>query len=255
MFHSIEQHVSSAFRAHIQARYGLDLAVAVEQPRQSEFGEMAVPAAFQLAKQLRQAPRKIAAELVDEIGPIPGVAAMEVAGNGYINIRLDRGAYAASLLRGDTESLADAGEKIIVEHTNINPNKAAHIGHLRNATLGDTFVRMLRSRGHRVEVQNYIDNTGVQVADVVVGFHYLDRRTPADVRALIADPAVRFDYHCWDLYARTSSYYKDHPESLEWRGQALHTIEAGAGALAELAHLVADAIVQAHLATMLRLGE
>jgi arginyl-tRNA synthetase len=212
-----------------------------------------VPAAFQLAKQLRQAPRRIAAELVEEIGPVPGVAAMEVAGNGYINIRLDRGAYAAALLGGETDSPAAAGEKIIVEHTNINPNKAAHIGHLRNATLGDTFVRMLRARGYRVEVQNYIDNTGVQVADVVAGFHYLEHLTPAAVRAMLADPAVRFDYYCWDLYARTSAYYQDHPESLAWRGATLHSIEAGEGELAELAHLVADAIVQAHLKTMLRL--
>jgi arginyl-tRNA synthetase len=254
MFHSIEKHVSSAFRAHILARYGLDLAVAVEQPRQSDFGEMAVPAAFQLAKQLRQAPRKIAAELAAEIGTIEGVAAVEVAGNGYVNIRLDRGALGAALLRGESQEAAPAGEKVIVEHTNINPNKAAHIGHLRNATLGDTFVRMLRARGQRVEVQNYIDNTGVQVADVVVGFHYLQNKTPEDVKALLADPSVRFDYYCWDLYARTSSYYKDHPEALEWRSATLHAIEAGAGELAEMAHLVADAVVEAHLATMLRLG-
>jgi arginyl-tRNA synthetase len=254
VFHSIEKQVASAFRAHIQIRYGMELAVTVEQPRQSEFGEMAVPAAFQLAKQLRQAPRKIAAELVDEIGPVEGVAAMEVAGNGYINIRLDRGAYGAALLRGEGGAAASSGEKIIVEHTNINPNKAAHIGHLRNAALGDTFVRMLRSRGHQVEVQNYIDNTGVQVADVVVGFHYLEHQTPEEVRAMLADPAVRFDYYCWDLYARTSSYYKEHPELLAWRTETLHAIESGQGEVAELAHLVADAIVQAHLATMLRMG-
>ena len=254
MFHSIEKHVSSAFHAHILARYGLDLAVAVEQPRQSDFGEMAVPVAFQLAKQLRQAPRKIAAELAAEVGPIEGAAAVEVAGNGYVNIRLDRGALGAALLRGESQGAAPAGEKVIVEHTNINPNKAAHIGHLRNATLGDTFVRMLRARGQRVEVQNYIDNTGVQVADVVVGFHYLENKTPEYVKALLADPSVRFDYYCWDLYARTSSYYKDHPEALEWRSATLHSIEAGAGELAEMAHLVADAVVEAHLATMLRLG-
>ena len=254
MFHSIEKHVSSAFRAHILVRYGLDLAVAVEQPRQSDFGEMAVPVAFQLAKQLRQAPRKIAAELAAEMGPIEGVAAVEVAGNGYVNIRLDRGALGAALLRGESEEAAPAGEKIIVEHTNINPNKAAHIGHLRNATLGDTFVRMLRARGQRVEVQNYIDNTGVQVADVVVGFHYLQNKTPEDVKALLGDPSVRFDYYCWDLYARTSSYYKEHAEALKWRSATLHAIEAGVGELAEMAHLVADAVVEAHLATMLRLG-
>jgi arginyl-tRNA synthetase len=202
---------------------------------------------------LRQAPRKIAAELAAEIGPIFGVAGLEVAGNGYINIRLDRGAYAADLMRGESPAEAGPDEKIIVEHTNINPNKAAHIGHLRNATLGDTFVRMLRAGGKRVEVQNYIDNTGVQVADVVVGFHYLEKKSLADVLALLADPAVRFDYYCWDLYAHTSSYYKDHPEALPWRSATLHAIEAGEGEVAELAHVVADAIVKAHLKTMLRL--
>ncbi|HWC98357.1 MAG TPA: arginine--tRNA ligase [Candidatus Sulfopaludibacter sp.] len=253
MFHSIENQVSNAFHTHIQIRYGVDLAIAIEQPRQSEFGEMAVPAAFQLAKQLRQAPRKIAAELVEEIGPIPGVAAMEVAGNGYINIRLDRGAYAAGLLGGDAGPAARSGEKIIVEHTNINPNKAAHIGHLRNAALGDTFVRMLRASGYQVEVQNYIDNTGVQVADVVAGFHYLENKSIGDVRGLLADASVRFDYYCWDLYARTSSYYKEHPETLEWRKATLQAMESGEGEIAELAHLVSDAIVKAHLATMLRL--
>lgn len=226
--------------------------MAIEQPRQSEFGEIAVPAAFQLAKQLKQAPKKIATELVEDIGALPGVRAMEVAGNGYINIRLDRAAYALSLF-GDAEKTAGTDEKIIVEHTNINPNKAAHIGHLRNTTLGDTFVRMLRSRGQRVEVQNYIDNTGVQVADVVVGFQHLEHKTPDDVRALLADPTVRFDYYCWDLYARTSAYYKEDAEALKWRSATLHSIEAGVGDAAELAHLVADAIVRAHLATMARI--
>jgi arginyl-tRNA synthetase len=252
VFHSIEKTVSSAFRAHIQARYGVDLSVTIEQPRQSDFGEMAVPAAFQLAKQLRQAPKKIAAELVEDLGSVEGVAAMEVAGNGYINIRLDRGAYGAALLSGEAAAATGSGEKIIVEHTNINPNKAAHIGHLRNTTLGDTFVRMLRARGEQVEVQNYIDNTGVQVADVVVGF-LTQHKTPADARALIADPAVRFDYLCWDLYARISAEYAENKELLKDRSATLHAIESGVGDVAELALLVADAIVKAHLATMLRL--
>ncbi len=253
MFHSIEKRVSDAFHAHILVRYGIDVAIAIEQPRQSDFGEMAVPAAFQLAKQLRQAPKKIAADLAAGIGPIEGIAAIEVAGNGYLNLRLDRAAFGAGLLAGEGERAAGSGQKIIVEHTNINPNKAAHIGHLRNATLGDTFVRMLRARGETVEVQNYIDNTGVQVADVVVGFHFLEHKTPSDVQALLADASLRFDYYCWDLYARTSSFYQEQPDALAWRGQTLHAIEAGEGELAELAHLVADAIVQAHLDTMLRL--
>src|SRR4029077_20324544 len=162
-----------------------------------------------------------------------GVAALEVAGNGYLNVRIDRSAYAATLLASAAQSKGPSGEKIIVVHTNINPNKAAHIGHLRNAVLGDTFVRMLRASGRQVEVQNYIDNTGVQVADVVVGFHHLEKKTPAEVAALINDPAVRFDYLCWDLYARVSAYYEQHPEAKEWRVSTLHAIEAGQGAESE----------------------
>ncbi|HEX4277504.1 MAG TPA: arginine--tRNA ligase [Bryobacteraceae bacterium] len=253
MFHNLEKTIHAAFRDCLRARFAVETPFALEQPRQPSFGDIAVPIAFQLAKTLKQPPKKIAADLVAAAGEIPGVAAMEVAGNGYINIRFDRGAYGAALLRGEEGVPAGSGGKIIVEHTNINPNKAAHIGHLRNAVLGDTFVRMLRARGHRVEVQNYIDNTGVQVADVVVGFHFLEKKTPADVASML-DGKEKFDYLCWDLYARTSQYYKDHPEALAWRSETLHSIEAGTGDLAELAHLVADSIVNAHLATMLRLN-
>ncbi len=252
MFHNLEKQLQTSFRDHLLVRYGIEADVAIEQPKQSAFGELALPIAFQLAKTLKQAPRRIAEELIGDIGEIPGVAALEIAGNGYINVRFDRGAYGASLLAPAADDAAKSTTRTIVEHTNINPNKAAHIGHLRNAVLGDTFVRMLRARGYKVEVENYIDNTGVQVADVVAGFHFLEKKTPAEVAELIA--GTRFDYLCWDLYARTSQYYKDHPEALAWRAETLHSIEAGHGALAEMAHLVADSIVNAHLATMLRLN-
>ena len=254
MFRQIEQSIAAAVAAHIQARYGADVPVILEQPKHTSFGEVAVPVAFQLARQLKKAPRAIAQELAAELGSIPGVSALEVAGNGYINVRFDRGAYAAGLLKGGPGVQAAESGKTIVEHTNINPNKAAHIGHLRNAVLGDTFVRMMRAMGSQVEVQNYIDNTGVQVADVVAGFHNLEYKTPAEVQRLIDHPERPFDYYCWDLYARISSYYGENPDALKWRAETLHAIEANEGVQAELAHLVADAIVRAHVATMHRLG-
>ena len=252
MFQNLEKRLQETVSAHIQSRYNVDIPVIIEQPKQPEFGEMALPVAFQLAKQLKKAPRVIATEVAESLPRVEGVAAVEVAGNGYLNVRLDRTAYALGLLQPSSNGVPKQTSKIIVEHTNINPNKAAHIGHLRNAVLGDTFVRMLRATGEQVEVQNYIDNTGVQVADVVVGFHYLEKKSRAELEQLIAQP--RFDYYCWDLYARTSSYYKEFPESLEWRKQTLHDIESGDGEVAELGHLVADAIVKAHIATMVRLG-
>ncbi len=255
MFQDIEEQLARVFEHELVAKFGVAANVTLEQPKQSSFGELAIPVAFQLARQLKRSPKQIAQELLAGIGAVPGVAGFEIAGNGYINARLDRGQYAASLLRSETQPTGARGpEKVIVEHTNINPNKAAHIGHLRNAILGDTFVRMLRSQHRSVEVQNYIDNTGVQVADVVVAFHQLEKKSSDDVKALLEDPSVRFDYLCWDLYARVSAHYRDNPESLTWRADALHAIEAGQGQIAEMAHVVADAIVTCHLRTMFRLG-
>jgi arginyl-tRNA synthetase len=254
MFHLLEKRIAEAFASKIETLYGIPGPAQTEQPKQASFGEIALPAAFQLARQLKKPPKAIASELLSAAGAIDGVAAVEIAGNGYLNVRLDRGYYGAGLLAGAQEAEKRSAEKIIVEHTNINPNKAAHIGHLRNAILGDTFVRMLRAAGRTVEVQNYIDNTGVQVADVVVGFIHLEKKSPAEVEEIIDDPAVRFDYLCWDLYARVSQYYQEHEEALEWRRDTLHGIESGHGAEAEIAHLVSDAIVHAHLRTMFRLG-
>ena len=245
MFHFIEKKISDRVSEHVKAQ------VALEQPKQASFGELAIPVAFHLARQLKRAPKAIAAEIVAALGPIEGVSALEVAGNGYINVRLDRGAYGLGVLRGAGESAEPAAGKIIVEHTNINPNKAAHIGHLRNAILGDTFVRMLRAGGGNVEVQNYIDNTGVQVADVTAAFHFMRSKSLAEVEELAKAP--KFDYYCWDLYAEVSAHYKEHPEALDWRRETLHAIESGAGELAQLAATVADSIVGYHLRTMDRL--
>jgi arginyl-tRNA synthetase len=185
---------------------------------------------------------------------------LEVAGAGYINARLKRDEAARALAAGSaiaitdytSEGAADVKGKILVEHTSINPNKAAHIGHLRNAILGDTFVRLLRAAGHSVDVQNYIDNTGVQVADVVVGFVYLEKQSKSQVEALIAS-TPRFDYYCWDLYARVSQWYEQDKVNLKVRLEALHAIEQGGNEMAEIADLVSTAVLRRHLETMDRL--
>jgi arginyl-tRNA synthetase len=253
VFLILEQRLRETVARHIAERYQVELPVVVELPRQSDFGELALPVCFTLAKTLKKPPRKIAEEMVAELPSIPGIRSLEVAGAGYINVRFDRGAYVEVLRDGVVVAPAPPPGKVIVEHTNINPNKAAHIGHLRNSILGDTLVRMLRELGNEVEAQNYIDNTGVQVADVVAGFHFLEKKSPAEVKRLIDDPAVRFDYYCWDLYAKTSQHYAAEPASLQWRAQTLHSIEAGEGDLAEIGRAVADAIVNKHLDTMQRI--
>ena len=228
-------------------------AIVIDVPPRRALGDLAVPIAFELARRLRQAPRAIAKQIADALGPIDGVARVEATPNGYLNLFLDRTLLTEQWLRHEGAP-AGSGRKVIVEHTAINPNKAAHIGHLRNATLGDTLVRLLRFQGRLVEVQNYIDDTGVQVADVVVGLTTLEGRDLASVQSLIADPAVRFDYYCWDLYARVTEWYAGDKARLEVRSAALHAIEEGGNELARIGAAVADRIVHTHLDTMARLN-
>ena len=140
---------------------------------------------------------------------------------------------------------------MLVEHSSINPNKAAHIGHLRNAILGDTFVRLLRFAGREVDVQNYIDNTGVQVADVVVGFLHIEQKSRTQIEALAAAP--RFDYYCWDLYARVSHWYEEDESNLQARAAMLRSIEEGNNETAAIADLISTAVLKRHLETMDRL--
>jgi arginyl-tRNA synthetase len=248
VFHFIEKNIFARVVAFVGGHYGVSVPTVIEEPKQTSFGELSITVPFHLARQLKRAPVSIAREIVAEIGAIEGVAALEVAGNGYINVRLDRGAYAYGVLQGIDEAGEPVPGKIIVEHTSINPNKAAHIGHLRNAVLGDTFVRMLRASGRTVEVQNYIDNTGVQVADVVAGFHFLRKMSYDEVVRLIE--STRFDYYCWDLYAEVSS----HAELKEWRQHTLHAIEHQKGELVHLASKISEVIVGYHLNTMARLA-
>src|SRR5579871_910821 len=252
LYRSLEHRLATAVRDYLKRVYSLDLTkIVIEQPPKVELGEYAMPLAFELAKKLRKAPRKIAEEMVAGIGPIEGFEKLEVAGAGYINARVKRAAMAASLL-ADEKLLADVPPgKILVEHSSINPNKAAHIGHLRNAILGDTFVRLLRYAGREVDVQNYIDNTGVQVADVVVGFLYLEKQSRVEIEQLAAQP--RFDYYCWDLYARVSQWYANDKQNLQARVKTLHEIEAGGNETAAIADLISVAVLRCHLETMDRL--
>jgi arginyl-tRNA synthetase len=224
--------------------------VVIEQPPKVELGEFAIPV-FPFAKPLRTAPLKIAEAIRAELGTTEGIAELQVAPPGYLNVKVDR-AWMAAALAADRKPPADIPPgKILVEHTSINPNKAAHIGHLRNAILGDTFVRLLRSAGREVDVQNYIDNTGVQVADVVVGFTHIEKKSRAEIEALTRQP--RFDYYCWDLYARVSQWYEQDPQNKQTRLQTLHAIEDATSETAAIAELISTAVLRRHLETMDRL--
>jgi len=262
--------------------FGVELEqVMGEVPPRTELGDIAFPVAFELAKLIKQKtgekkpPRAIAETLKTALEAGKEIARVEVAGAGYINIFFDRARLlnelATPLAQPLTETADGSGlvgtapqaRKLMVEHTSINPNKAAHIGHVRNAVLGDTYVNILRAAGNRVEVQNYIDNTGVQVADVVVGFKYLEKLTLEEIKDLDCALTVEhpFDYYCWDLYTRVGQFYREggvdgqpNKERLALRNDMLHAIEAGDNETAELADYVATRNVEQILDTMERLG-
>ncbi len=227
--------------------------IVIEYPPNRQMGDLAVTVAFDLARTLRKAPRLIAAEIAEAATGLKGLGRLEPTGAGYLNLFLDRPRFARARIGGGSPPPAsDDGAKTIVEHTAINPNKAAHVGHLRNAALGDTLSRLLRFRGARVEVQNYIDDTGVQVADVVVGLRELEKKDLDDVRRLAGDS--RFDYYCWDLYARVTRWYEEDDARLSHRRTALHDLEHDADPTAAMARVMTDRIVRCHLRTMARLG-
>jgi arginyl-tRNA synthetase len=278
MYRTIQLSLQARIQAILAAKYDVTLQqLAVEQPPSIALGELALPIAFELAKRLRKAPRAIATELAAELNAtldqLPGVARVEVAGAGYLNIRLDRATAVRAIAADRHADIGGPGFRL-VEHTSINPNKAAHIGHLRNAILGDTFQRLLRpdafKTGFHVGVQNYIDNTGVQVADVVVGLVHLEGKTLESTRGLLATlthNGERVDFYCWDLYARVSQWYAGtgiddavSPSAAELarrkqiRLDTLHALEHGGNETAAIAELISTAVLHRHLETMERLG-
>ncbi len=274
MYQTLTKRLREALAGHIREKYGVELAIALERPPKIEMGEAASPVCFELAKRLKRAPRQIAQEIANGLGTVEGIAKVEVAGGGYLNAYFERGEFWESVSgersgewrAGSGEPKTEKGQsregekagrreergKVIVEHTSINPNKAADIGHVRNAVLGDTMVRILRHAGNRVQIQNYIDNTGVQVADVVIGLLHMEKVTPVWVRNRAAEP--KFDYYCWDLYAKATNFFAaDKERAAKLRGETLKLIEEDRGEDAEVAQVVADAIVGCHLRTMARL--
>jgi arginyl-tRNA synthetase len=252
LYRHLERRLAQRVLECLQKRYpGVTLPpVVVEQPPKVELGDFAIPL-FPFAKPLRSAPLKVAEMIRSEIGPIEGIAGLQVAPPGYLNIKIDRAWMCAALAADQKPPAETAAGKILVEHSSINPNKAAHIGHLRNAILGDTFVRLLRYAGREVDIQNYIDNTGVQVADVVVGFTHLEKKSRAEIVALTRQP--RFDYYCWDLYARVSQWYEADKQNKQVRLQTLHAIEDAGSETAAIAELISTAVLRRHLETMDRL--
>ena len=254
MLEQVVKDLTATLKAKVQTLFGHEAErIILQAPPRLAMGDLATPLALDLAKALKKAPRQIAETISKDLELPRYVQSVSVEGAGYLNFRLDRGGFTSDYLRNVVGAPAPAGQRVIVEHTNINPNKAAHIGHLRNAVLGDTLVRSLRWLGYHGETQYYIDDTGVQVADVVVGFQHILKEAAADVEAHIADSENRFDYFCWDLYSRVGKFYEETPGSDQLRRDTLHAIEKHEGETARIGAMVAEAIVRWHIKTALRL--
>ena len=254
MILELQQRLSTAVRAAVRAAYDADVpAVNFEYPPRLELGDLALTVPFDLAKVVRRPPREIAQRLAAELAAAPGIRRVEVAGAGYLNLFLSRGPVARELrehLRQPAAPPAVPG-RVIVEHTSINPNKAAHIGHLRNATLGDTFVNVLRHRGHDVgHPELHRRHRACRSRTWSSGFLYLEGKTLAEVERIPG----RFDYYCWDLYARVGDFYAAYPANKARQAEVLHAIEQGGNDTARMAAYIAGRIVDCHLATMERLG-
>jgi arginyl-tRNA synthetase len=251
MLGAVRADIAGSISRVLAERFAVEQPAVLETPPRRELGDLASPVALHLARSLKRKPRDVASEIAAQLVLPSAVERVTVEGAGYLNFHLRRGEVAAAALEAPLLGAGDAGTtKTIVEHTNINPNKAAHVGHLRNAVLGDTLVAALRSLGQRVEIQNYIDDTGVQLADVVVGL--------VDLRSLQVDDVERlpepFDYYCWDLYSEVGRWFEEDRSRERLRRETLHALEAGEGERARMGRLVARRIVRRHLATMRRLG-
>ena len=267
----LQQKLRDRIRSAARETFGVEVQqLNAEAPPRTDLGDLAFPVSFELAKLIKQAtgekqaPRAIAEKLKPFLEDIDEVSRVEIAGAGYINVFFDRVKLLSLFDQTRTAKSPDLDQpKKMVEHTSINPNKAAHIGHVRNAVLGDTFQRILKAAGDRVEVQNYIDNTGVQVADVVVGFLHIENKSIEEIRAVdisLTKP-YPFDYYCWDLYTKVGLWYRDgnptgdlNPEKVKLRNEVLHALEEGGNTIADVADYVATRNVECIIDTMERLG-
>jgi arginyl-tRNA synthetase len=228
----------------------------LSEPPQKEFGDLSCNVGFLLAKPLKRAPAKIAAELADALRPrIKGtyISSAETAG-GHINFkadysRLSPATLAQTLKTPENYGYPDSGQgrHIVIEHTSVNPNKALHVGHMRNVIIGDTLYRIMKATNHRATVLNYVDDSGLQVADIVVGFKFA---------GFPVEPAKKqkFDHYCGDeVYVKINEMYEKDTRLAEKRKLVLKEIEDGKSEIARFATEITHRVLNEQLKTCWRM--
>ncbi|MEW5840642.1 arginine--tRNA ligase [Nitrososphaera sp.] len=259
----IRQMISAAVE---QAGYP-QVAFDVSEPPRKEFGDLTCNVCFQLSKHLKKAPALIAQEFVEsQLKPVLAgkkekeeekksfVKSVEPHPAGYINFTADYTALApatlaSALAEPDSFGNFDAGRgsHVVIEHTSVNPNKALHVGHMRNVILGDTLYRIMKAANYRTTVLNYVDDSGLQVADIVIGFLYAGFPVePPDGR--------KFDQYCGDeVYVKVNQLYEKEPELAEKRKVVLREIEEGRSETARFASAITKRVLDEQLKTCWRM--
>jgi arginyl-tRNA synthetase len=243
--------------------------IPINIPPKKEWGDFSSAICLSLAKERKQRPMEIAKRAVEQLKSSlpPYIQEMTVSPPGYLNFKIDWPALARDLLPNIFEErdvfgkpASTPSEKVFIEHTSVNPNKAMHIGHLRNAVLGDTVAHIFKWLGYSTEVCNYIDDTGLQVVDVVAALLYLVptfyKEGSADFKDIwrkVPDDQP-LDYFCWDLYARFQNEVEKNSSLVGKREEVTHQIEGGTHPVASFAKDLASRIVHAHLETVAKLS-
>ncbi|AFS82485.1 arginine--tRNA ligase [Candidatus Nitrosopumilus sediminis] len=225
------------------------------EPAKPGFGDVSSNISYLLAKQLKKSPKEIAEMLSEKYSNCTNTLVLksEAHPSGYLNFYANWDKLSQLIL---SESYLDTcgdvdignGSTIVVEHTSVNPNKALHIGHIRNIIIGDTISRILQKANYKVNVLNYIDDSGLQVADIIVGFKHLgyDQEPPN---------GKKFDHYCGDdVYVKTTEKYDADPSLEEIRKNILKELEDGNSEIAKFADKITRRVLAGQLETCWNLG-
>ena len=233
-----------------------DAQVDVGLPPRDSYGDLSSAVPIRLAKATGRKPGEIAIEIASKAMELAKkskyISKVTPHRGGYLNFALNAPRFIADAIHdvtsGDLGATKERGEQVAIEHTNVNPNKALHIGHARNLVLGDSLVRVMRYLGQRVEALNYVDDSGAQVADIIVGFKFLGLSDQAPA-------GTKYDVYCGDsVYSRVNQEYARSPSLKEKQSLVLKEIEGGTGEIAEYTRAVVRRILEAQLSTCWRLG-
>jgi len=231
-----------------------DISFSVE-PAKPGFGDASSNVSFLLAKQLKKSPKEIADILSAKFETSQNILVSRVESHpsGYLNFFADWEKLNQLILSEsnlDEFGSVDLGKNstIIVEHTSVNPNKALHIGHIRNIIIGDTVARILKKSNFKVNVLNYVDDSGLQVADIIVGFRHFGFSQQPPL-------GKKFDHYCGDdVYVKTTEKYEQDPSLEEIRKNTLKELEDGNSETAQFADKITRRVLESQLETCWNLG-